>query len=260
MKTKRQIIEIDEDKCNGCGACIIACAEGALEIIDGKARLVGEVYCDGLGACLGECPEDALHIVEREVEEFDEVAVEHRLQEIGRDTGEPHPAPATPEPETLACGCPGSLARSLATIEAAPGPSRQRQQSRLGHWPVKLQLLQPGTPFLRGADLYLVADCAGIAYPQLHQKILAGHAVAIGCPKLDDLEAHIERLAAILREARPRSLNVVHMEVPCCRGFVFAAEQAVKRSGYDLPLGRMKIGASGELLEDERRQQHQAAV
>lgn len=255
MKTKRQIIEIDEDKCTGCGACIIACAEGALEIIDGKARLVGDIYCDGLGACLGECPEDALHVVEREAEEFDEQAVEHRLQE-----SEPAANPSRTAPELLACGCPGSTARQLAGSDGSPRPTGPGRESHLGHWPVKLQLLHPGTPFLRGADLYLVADCAGFAYPELHRDVLSGHAVAIGCPKLDDLEAHIERLADILREARPCSLTVVHMQVPCCRGFVYAAEQASARADYQPPLSRVMIAASGEVLEDERVRHRKAAV
>lgn len=240
---KRKIIEIDEEKCTGCGECIIACAEGALALVDGKARLVGDVYCDGLGACLGECPEGALRIVEREAEEFDEKAVEAR-----RDP--PGPAHSHAE-EPLACGCPGSSATALKPA-ASNCESRAEIASELTHWPIKLQLLGPRAPFLRGSDLLLMADCSAAAYPNLHQKLLKGHTVALGCPKLDDIEAHIERLADILAVARPKSLTVVHMEVPCCHGFVYAAEKAIARAGVDVPLHRVIIGRAGHIHEKEQ--------
>lgn len=236
----RKIIEIDEQKCTGCGQCIIACAEGALALVDGKARLVGDVYCDGLGACLGECPEGALRIIEREADEFDEEAVEQML----KHKSEPKHEPAMP------CGCPGSHTRVIERPQACDdGEDAVEIRSQLGQWPIKLQLLGPGAPFLKGADLLLMADCTAVAFPDLHRKILKGNAVAIGCPKLDNLEAHIQRLAEILKGAKPRSLTVVHMEVPCCRGFVYAAEKAVELSGADLPLATIEIGVNGEILE-----------
>jgi Pyruvate/2-oxoacid:ferredoxin oxidoreductase delta subunit len=247
MRHTRKIIEIDESKCTGCGQCVNACAEGALAIVDGKAKLVGEVYCDGLGACLGECPEGALKILERDAYEFSEKAVKERARRLGEADARPEPAPA--------CGCPGARAMTLDRACAPnPGEAGGEIPSALGHWPVKLQLLSPQAPFLLGADLLLVADCAGIASPEAHRKLSAGKAVAIGCPKLDDLDAHIERLAEILAEARPKSLTVVHMEVPCCRGFVVAAERAIEKSGVRVPLRRMMIARGGAVLEEETLQ------
>ncbi len=245
MPGARKIIKIDEEKCTGCGQCIIACAEGALKLVEGKARLVGDVYCDGLGACIGECPEGALTIIEREAEEFDEAAVEDLLQknEAGRATHG--------HEETLACGCPGTAARALSPRGSCGCSSLESSPSGLGHWPIKLQLLGPSAPFLKGSDLVLLADCAGVSYPDLHSRLLPGKAVAIGCPKLDDLEAHIERLALILKEAKPRSLTVVHMEVPCCRGFVFGAEKAIEKSGTNVPLKRIQISVDGKVQEEE---------
>lgn len=244
MKTKREIIEIDEEKCTGCGQCILSCAEGALELVDGKAKLVGEIYCDGLGACIGECPEDALKIVEREADDFDEEAVEELLAKKKKEEAAKEPAPP-------AGGCPGSAAMALkdrpAETVSSDGAS---ESSELGHWPVKLQLLGPQAPFLRGSDLILLADCVAAAYPNLHRKLLRGHTIAMGCPKLDDLEAHIERLAEILKGAGLKSLTVAHMEVPCCHGFMHAAGQAIKRAGVDIPLRRIIVGRRGEILKE----------
>jgi len=248
MKKMRKIIEIDEEKCTGCGECIVACAEGALELVDGKAQMVGEIYCDGLGACIGECPVDALRIVEREAEDFDEAAVEELLEK--RKLGESEKA-AAPQ-KAMACGCPGTMARSISREvsrhdDAAHGALR----SELGHWPIKLQLLGPQAPYLKGSDLVLMADCTGFSFPNLHREILRGRTIAIGCPKLDDLDAHIHRLTQILKGAAPKSLTVVHMEVPCCRGFVHAATKAIELSGINLPLRRIMVGIHGEILERE---------
>ena len=246
MKKSRPIIEIDEERCTGCGECILACAEGALQLVDGKARLVGEILCDGLGACIGECPEGALRVIERESDAFDEEAVEKRLEEIGRKEGPPAPSPAVPH------ACPGSASMTLEKSVAGCEEPTERIPSTLGHWPIKLQLLGPGAPFLEGADLLLVADCVGFAFPDVHGKLIAGKAVAIGCPKLDDIQAHVDRLAEILKGARPKSLTVVHMEVPCCFGFVNAAQQAVECAGVDVPLKRMMISRMGEILADDK--------
>jgi ferredoxin len=241
MKRSRKIIEIDEAKCNGCGQCILACAEGALKLVNGKAKLVGDIYCDGLGACIGECPEGALKIIERSADDFDEKAVEKMN----------HKKAGSGKQETLACGCP-----SAAMMELKKSPCSNiavdacKAESQLGHFPIKLQLLGPQAPFLKNADLVLLADCVAVAYPDLHSKILKGRAVAIGCPKLDDLEAHIERLAHILKGARPKSLTVAHMEVPCCSGFLYAAAEAIERSGVKIPLRKIIISRSGEVLAD----------
>jgi ferredoxin len=242
MNKSRKIITIDEAKCNGCGQCILACAEGALKLVNGKAKLVGDIYCDGLGACIGECPEGALKIIERTADDFDEKKVEELLQKNESQI----------DIKPLACGCPSSAMMEFKNKPCCEnGSADAKQVSHLRHWPVKLQLLGPNAPFLKGADLVLLADCAGIACPELHTRILKNHAIAIGCPKLDNLEAHIERLALILKEAQPKSLKVVHMEVPCCSGFVYAAQQAIERSGVNLPLSHMVIGRQGDILAEE---------
>jgi Pyruvate/2-oxoacid:ferredoxin oxidoreductase delta subunit len=246
MKRMRKIIEIDEDRCTGCGRCILACAEGALKLVNGKARLVGEILCDGIGACIGECPEDALRIVEREAEDFDEDAVKPHHKNKGISS------PGLNGPN-LACGCPSSDAMSFSTI-TGPGKhevSCDTLPSRLGHWPVKLQLLPPAAPFLKDSDMLLLADCAGVACPSLHEKILRGKSVAIACPKLDDIEAHIERLSEILAHAVPRSLTIVHMEVPCCSGLIHAAIEAVGKAGVKIPLKHIMISRRGEVLAEE---------
>jgi ferredoxin len=250
----RKMIEIDEEKCDGCGQCIIACEESALELVNDKATLVADFYCDGLGACLGECPQGALTIVEREADAFDEKAVEEK---IASEQAKAAPAQA--------CGCPSTSAMSIQTAQAGGGcPSAavtsiqgaeaggaKGQPSSLGHFPVKLQLLGPGAPFLMGADLVLLADCVATCYPDLHSDLLPGKAVAMGCPKLDDLEAHINRLSEIIKHSALKSLTVAHMEVPCCSGFVYAAEQALKRSGKALPLHRLEISRDGKVLARE---------
>ncbi len=265
MRKLRNIIQIDEEKCTGCGQCILDCAEGALRLVDGKAKLVGEIYCDGLGACLSGCPTGALRVIQREADDFDEKAVEGLLSSQGR--GLP-PAGQTPPPGQhghhhgpghhhhgpqgaphlpLAGGCPGSAAISLAPAAAAPAAGQS--PSQLGHWPIKLQLLNPQAPFLKDADLILLADCAGAALPDLHARLLRGRAIALACPKLDDAQAHINKLAQVLEGAKPRSLTVVIMEVPCCRGLEYIAQQAMARAGMHAPLGRLVVGRDGRVLE-----------
>ncbi len=233
---KRKIIEIDERLCDGCGNCITACAEGALKLVDGKAKLVSEVYCDGLGACIGECPTGALTVVEREATAFDEEAAARHVQEEER-----------PKIERLACGCPGSAAMTF-DIEDGPGEAAP-VRSTLSHFPVKLQLIHPQAPYLKGADLLLMADCCALCYPGLHQNLLKGKAVGMGCPKLDDLGAHVEKLTQIIRLGGIASITVVHMEVPCCSGFVQAAKIALQQAGSHLPLRHITIGRRGEILE-----------
>ena len=254
-KVMRKIIRIDEEKCDGCGSCVPACAEGALQVIDGKAKLVSEIYCDGLGACLGECPQDAIIIEEREAEDFDEVAVERHLHE------------AKHAEESLPCGCPSTTVRQFEKEAAFSGcPSAnvarftreegaavdqagaERQVSMLGHWPVQLTLVPPTAPFLRGADVVLAADCVPFAYPEFHRDFLKDHALLVACPKLDDYQAHLAKLVEILRQSEPKSLSVVHMEVPCCSGLVHMAQQAIAASGKDIPFSDVTVGIRGDLM------------
>ena len=232
---KRKIIEIDEERCDGCGNCVVACAEGALKIVDGKAKVVNEVFCDGLGACIGECPQDALRIVEREAPEFDEEAVEEHLG--GRDDTPPEDA----------CGCPS--AKPMA-IDRKPGSDEGRTQalrSELANWPVQWRLVQPASPFYRGADMLLAADCVPFAYADFHGEFLRGRPLVIGCPKLDEQEAFLDKLTALFREARPESVTVVMMEVPCCSGLARLAERAIAASGRRIRLDGIVVGIDGSL-------------
>ena len=234
----RKIIKIDEEKCNGCGACVPACAEGALQIIDGKARLISEIYCDGLGACLGECPQGAITIEERAAEAFDEEAVLHRLEV------EEHVA------EELPCGCPSAMVTQFERQEATGTVPREavHRQSMLGQWPVQLTLVPPEAPFLQGADLVLAADCVPFAYADFHHDFLKDHALLVACPKLDDFQAHQRKLTDILRQSQVKSLTVVHMEVPCCFGIVHMAKQAILTSGKDIPFREVTIGIHGDKI------------
>jgi ferredoxin len=230
-KKIRRIIKIDEQKCNGCGNCTVACAEKALEIVNGKARLVNETYCDGLGACLGECPQGAITIEERPADEFNNIAVEKHLNETMLET----------------CGCQGAAVREFAN-KGKPLPEAGDERSQLGHWPVQLALVPPSAPFLRNADILLVADCVPFAYASFHRDFIAGHAVLVACPKLDNIEEHLAKLNQILLVGRPKSLTVVHMEVPCCAGLVFMIKQAMGKNGVTIPLKEIKIGTEGAIL------------
>jgi len=228
----RKIIKIDEEKCDGCGLCVTGCAEGALQVIDGKARLVSEVYCDGLGACLAECPRDAITLEERDAKPFDEKAV-----------------PAHAGGHSPHSGCPGSQARTLPrqnmTQPAAPEPP-----SQLANWPVQLKLVNPAAPFLKKAELLLVADCVPFAYAGFHQRFLRERPVVIGCPKLDEVEPYLHKLAEILRTAQPRSLTVLRMEVPCCGGLTHLARQALAAAQVDIPFTETIISIQGEVLRE----------
>jgi len=236
-KVLRQIVKIDEEKCDGCGLCVPACVEGALQVVDGKAKLISEIYCDGLGACLGDCPRGAITIEEAAAEAFDEEAVEQHLKKS-----------RAPEP-ALPCGCPGSAVAQFGQHEpqiAAPAPSAQR--SSLSHWPVQLTLVPPAAPFLQGADVALAAHCVPFAYAGFHQDFLEDRALLIACPKLDDFSAHLAKLTAIVSQSQLKSLTVIHMEVPCCSGLVHMAQQAIQLSGKQVPLHTVMIGVRGEQL------------
>lgn len=235
--TLRKIIKIDEEKCNGCGVCVPACVEGALQIVDGKAKLISEKYCDGLGMCLGECPQGAITIEERTAEEFDEEAVKHHLEE------------KEPVSRELPCGCPSATVTQFERQEAVRVAPRDAisQQSMLSHWPVQLTLVPPSAPFLQGTDLVLAADCVPFAYAGFHQDFLRGRALLVACPKLDDFTAHQKKLTEILLHSTVKSLTVVHMEVPCCSGLAYMAKQAIHLSGKDIPFKEINIGIRGDL-------------
>jgi Pyruvate/2-oxoacid:ferredoxin oxidoreductase delta subunit len=245
---KRKIVQIDAEKCDGCGQCTSACAEGAIQIVDGKARLVSDVYCDGLGACLGKCPRDAITIVEREAAAFDEAAVQQR-------TARPH----APRLHAASGGCPGAAARSLLNAippQAAParpvddGP--EAEGPALANWPIQLRLVPPSAPFLKGADLFLVADCAAFAFAGFHGRLLRRRPLVIGCPKLDDAQFYVEKLADIIQVGAIRSLTVVHMEVPCCTGLVRIAQAAIGIAGGQVPLEEVTISISGKILGTDK--------
>jgi len=230
---QRDIIVIDEARCDGCGQCVTACAEGALAIVDGKARLVSEVYCDGLGACLGHCPQGAITVVKRDAPAFDQAAVDaHLAKPVFRIEAHQHR------------GCPGSTQRALTPGPRTPDPGPRTSQ--LGHWPVQLALVNPGAPFLNGADLVLTAHCVPVAMTDFHQRWVGGHGVLLACPKLDDLPRHTQKLAAILAQAKPASLTVLRMEVPCCGGLAWAAKQAAELAGWNGKLEIVTIAISGE--------------
>jgi ferredoxin len=246
MKIKRKIVEIDEERCNGCGQCVIGCAEGALAIVDGKAKVISDNLCDGLGACIGECPEDALKIVEREAEAFDEEAVEVHLEACK--------AEANPQENTTPCGCPSAQIQSFspcpsARIKAQPVTGKA---SALSHWPVQIKLVPPRAPFLNGADLLVMADCVPVAFPSLHQELLQGKAIMIGCPKFDDAEAYIEKFAAIFATSGIKSITTVVMEVPCCVGLPMMVHKGREKSGSQLPINQMVISTRGRIID--RRQ------
>lgn len=232
---KRNLVLIDEDKCTGCGQCVTGCHEGALQIVDGKAKLISEIYCDGLGACIGECPEGAITVEEREAVEFDQTAVDKHL------AAKKHSAEAGHV-------CPGSamkMIRDKAT-KAAGGDSGP-VASELAHWPVQLTLVPPSAPYLKDADVLLTADCVPFAMGDFHRKLLRDHMVLVACPKLDNTEAHTEKLTSIIKESGLKSLSVIHMEVPCCFGLQKIGEEAVKRSNRDIPFQEIVIGVNGEV-------------
>lgn len=233
----RNIVKIDEEKCNGCGQCATACAEGAIKIINGKAKLVSETYCDGLGACLGHCPQDAITIEQREAAEFDEEATKAYL---ARE--------AKPE---LGFACPGlAMQRFEATAKAEPAKADEgtAAPSQLRHWPVQLKLVARTAPYFADADLLLAADCVPFAMGDFHQRFLKGRSVAMGCPKLDDAEFYIEKLADILRANTIRSLTVVHMEVPCCSGLTRVAREAIARSGRAMGFEDVTVSLRGDVI------------
>lgn len=236
----RKIIKIDEGKCNGCGLCVTACHEGALQLIEGKARLISESYCDGLGDCLPECPTGAIVLEERETVEYDEEAVKKHMEKN------------KPQPEaTLSCGCPGTQSKLLAKkqLETTPVLSNESLQSQLGQWPCQLKLVPVTAPYLDNAHLLIAADCTAFAYPNIHQKFMRNKITLIACPKLDDTD-YSEKLTAILKQHEIKSVSILRMEVPCCGGIVQAVKKALINSGKMIPWNVVTISTDGRIIED----------
>lgn len=266
----RQIIEINEEKCDGCGLCVVNCAEGAIEIIDGKAKLVADIYCDGLGACIGHCPQDALRIIEREGDAFDEKAVEEFLKSQGK-TFTPTNVSSNNHHESHECGC---SSEGVKTVQHHPhsggcpgsrimkfdeenntsetfvnsGDIEVRIKSQLKQWPVQLKLVPVNAPYFENADLLVTADCVPFAYPNYHLDILKGKVVVIGCPKLDDIQFYIDKLTQIIANNNLNSVTVAFMDIPCCQGMFRAVDIAVKTVNKAIEVNKIKISLRGEIL------------
>lgn len=273
---KRKIIEINEQKCNGCGLCIPNCPEGALQIIDGKARLISDLFCDGLGVCIGHCPEGAIAVLEREAEPYDERRVMENIARQGENTIIAHlkhlkdhgeekflsealgylkekgisVKEKNEKPKPVFQGCPGSREidrrpQIAGNTDADQGP----QESQLRQWPIQLALLNPNAPYFKNSDLVITADCVPFAYAGFHQDILKGKALVMFCPKLDaSMENYVEKLAMIFQNQGIKSITLVHMEVPCCFGIKAVTEKALKQAGLTIPMVEKVITIEGELL------------
>jgi len=235
---KRKIIEIDREKCNGCGQCVEACHEGAIQMVDGKAKLVSDIYCDGLGDCIGECPVDAIKIIEREAGAFDETAVAEKM--------------ATKQSSNVSpSGCPGM--KSFSFNKDAPKTDAQPAAggvSALTQWPVQLQLVPVQAPFWQNSDLLIAADCVAVAYPDLHSKLIKGRSLAIACPKLDDTSTYVEKLTSIFKENEIKSITVARMTVPCCSRISAFVEAALNTCGKNIPCNIITINLDGTIQDD----------
>lgn len=242
--TIRKIIEIDEEKCDGCGLCIPSCEEGALQIVEGKARLVKDIYCDGLGNCLGECPQGAIEIVEREAAPFDEKAVEERLKLLDKQEATDNSADCS-----ICCG--STLIEDIKSENKEGtellGESGYEPEAELSHWPVQLHLVSPEARFLQGKDLLIAADCVPFAYADFHRKYLTGRSLVIGCPKLDEVEIYHKKLTQIFKLNKLKSITLLHMEVGCCYGLSKLVNSALKEAAVDIPLEEVIIGVDGSI-------------
>jgi len=238
---KRRIIKINEDLCNGCELCVNACHESAIIMVDGKAKLVSDKYCDGLGDCLPECPTGAIKMIEREADEYDQEAVDERIENMKKETKVPD----------LACGCPGTHSKKIeksAKVEPQKTNivSTDDVPSELSQWPVQIKLINPNADYLKGANLLIAADCTAYAYGNFHKEFIKDHVTVIGCPKLDDNNYYIEKLTEILKTNDIKSITVVRMEVPCCGGIITAAKQAMLNSGMIVPYKEVTITVDGK--------------
>ncbi len=279
MSAKRKIIKIDEAKCDGCGLCIPNCPEGALQVIDGKARLVSDLLCDGLGACLGECPKGAIEVEERPAEKYDERKVMENMLKKGTNTIKAHLkhlkdhgqtefleqaqgflkekgvadplAGESGKPQASHCGCPGAREMSFGAAEAEEcAPAEVK--SRLRQWPVQLHLLSPQAPYFNKADVVLAADCVAYAYGNFHNEFLKDKALAIACPKLDDnQESYLEKIKSLIEDAKINTLTVLTMEVPCCQGLLNLVKLAMRNSSRKVPVKHIIIGIQGGIKHEE---------
>ena len=284
---EREIITIDEEKCNGCGSCVPGCPEGALQIIDDKARLVSDLFCDGLGACIGDCPEDAISVIKREAEPYDEVKVMENIVKQGENTIKAHlehlknhgetgflkqatdyleengienplekeaqAKGAEAGEEKLACGCPGSQVRDLRDVDKADtagGDTGVKQKTELRQWPVQIHLVPVNAPYFDNADLLVAADCVPFAHANFHSDLLKGKILLVGCPKLDDAGFYKDKITDILKENNIKSVTIARMEVPCCYGLVKLVSDALADSGKDIPIDDITIKVNGEIREE----------
>jgi NAD-dependent dihydropyrimidine dehydrogenase PreA subunit len=245
MIIMRKIIEIDEELCNGCGECVTDCAEGSLQIIDGKAKLVSDNLCDGLGACLGSCPTGALKIIERQAEDFDEEAVEEYLANKKDGKAE------APKPS----GCPSAQIKTFAPQTPCQTANKPIQMaagggtSSLTHWPVQIRLVPPTAPFLQGADLLVAADCSAVSAPNFQLEYLQGKVVMMGCPKFDDAEMYVQRFAEIIANCNLNSITILIMEVPCCSSMNGIIQKAIERAGQSVPVEQITISTQGAVVD-----------
>ena len=245
---KRNIIEINEDLCNGCNLCVTACHEGAIEMVNGKAKLISDVYCDGLGDCLPECPTGAIQMIQRDADPYDEALVMARIRE--REEMEKQS-----EHVASPCGCPGMAMKSFnhesredIQKETTEPMSHQKIPSALSQWPVQLHLVHPQAPYLKGADFLIAADCTAYAYGDFHRDFIKGRVTLIGCPKLDDNESYQAKLTEIFRLNQPNSITVTRMQVPCCSGIVQAVRQAMLAARVIVPYQEVTISSEGSVL------------
>jgi ferredoxin len=278
--TKRKIIEIDEEKCTGCGACIPNCPEGALQVIDGKARLISDIFCDGLGACVGECPEGAMKTVEREAEPYDEKKTMENIVKCGENTIIAHLNHLKDHGETgyyneamefleekgieidldkkacesegkLPCGCPGSKVMDFSKEETTSDETGTRG-SQLRQWPVQLHLVPPNAPYYQGKDVLLSADCVGYSIGDFHKDYLKGRSISIACPKLDsNTDVYVNKLVSMIDDAKINTLTVMTMEVPCCSGLLALAKKATETAKRKIPIKSIVVSVKGDVLKEE---------
>lgn len=257
---KRKIIEIDEGRCNGCGQCVDACAEGAIQLVDGKAKLVSDNYCDGLAACVGECPVDALKIIEREADAFDAEAAEQFVQHLKSQRSEfrqyasGQPDSKLTTGEATPCGCPSTKMEMFGSpCESANKPVSQiNSESALAHWPVQIRLVPAFAPFLQKAHLLIASDCTPVAYPDFHKDFLNGRTVLVGCPKFDDTETYIAKFAEIFKIADIQSVTVLIMEVPCCSKMPVIVQEGMARAGKEIPMEIAVVSVRGKIIRRDK--------